>query len=96
LPAASVARTSKVCAPAASPVSPCGLVHAAHEPPSRRHSKVEPGSSAEKAKVGDWSFVGSSGPESIVVAGALVSTVNVRLAGVSALPAVSCARTRIV
>jgi hypothetical protein len=91
---ASVARTSNVCAPCARPVKARGLVHAAHEPPSRRHSKVEPGWSAEKAKLASASSVGPDGPASIVVSGATVSTVNVREDGASTLPAASRARTR--
>ncbi len=43
---------------------------------------------------GDAPFVGPEGPVLIVVSGATVSTVNVRVAGVaSTLPAVSVART---
>ena len=54
-----------------------GLVHGVQLPPSRRHSKVEPGSVALKAKVGVASFDGSAGLESIVVFGAVRSTVQV-------------------
>jgi hypothetical protein len=44
--------------------------------------------------VADVEFVGSEGPESIVVSGAVVSTVQVRVAGEeSVLPALSVART---
>src|SRR6266511_3454864 len=42
LPAGSVARTSKVCRLSVRPLTLCGLVHGANEPPSIRHSKVEP------------------------------------------------------
>ena len=51
--------------------------------PSTRHSNVDPGSLDEKVNRGVWSFVGPAGPESIVVTGAIVSTVKLRVAGVS-------------
>ena len=93
-PAASVARTSKVCAPSASDAVVSGVEHEPHAPPSTRHSKLEPGWSAENANVGVASFVGPDGPLSIVVSGAAVSTVKLRDAGVgSTLPAGSVART---
>ena len=44
LPAASVARTSKVWLLSVSPATVCGLVQAANDPPSMLHSNVEPGS----------------------------------------------------
>ena len=44
LPAASIARTSKTCAPFASPSTECGLAHACQAPPSSLHSN-ESGSS---------------------------------------------------
>jgi hypothetical protein len=65
-------------------------------PPSRRHSNAEPPSFAETSKSAEAELVGSDGEESIVVCGAVVSTVKVRLAGVSVLPASSTARTRTV
>ena len=59
-----------------------------------RHSKVEPGSFAENSKSGEASALGCVGATSIVVAGAIVSTVQLWLAGVgSTLPAASPART---
>jgi hypothetical protein len=66
----------------------CGVVQAVQLPLSTRHSKLEPGSPALKAKVGVVLFVGFAGPESRVVFGALRSTVQVDDAGVpSVLPA---------
>src|SRR3954453_279104 len=49
--AASVARTARVCAPAASPVTVLGDEHDDQAPVSRRHSKLAPTSLAEKEKV---------------------------------------------
>ena len=57
---------------------------------------MEPGSLAEKSKLGSVEVVGSSGSESIVVWGAIVSYVKVRFDGASTLPAMSVARTRTV
>ena len=51
-------------------------------PPSIRHSKLEPGSLDVNSNVGVASAVGPDGPASIVVCGAVVSTVKLRLAGV--------------
>ena len=93
LPAASVARTSKVCGPSASGDVVCGEAQAAKGAAPRRHSSVAPGS-LENEKVGIGSLVGPSGPESIVVSGATVSTVQVWVAGLcSTLPARSIERT---
>src|SRR6266545_104409 len=74
LPAASVPRMSRVWLPSASAAVVCGLVQELQLPPSRRHSKLEPGSEALKAKVGVVSLDGSAGPESSVVSGAVLST----------------------
>ena len=77
-PAASVARTSKVWLP--SPRAgemPCGLEQEVQLPPSMRHSKVEPVSDELKLKLGVVLFEGSAGLESIVVFGAVRSTVQV-------------------
>ena len=73
-----------------------GLVQAPQAPPSMRHSKVELPSSALKSKSALVEAVGSAGLELMVVSGASRSIVNVRLAGVSTLPATSVARTRAV
>ena len=78
LPTASVARTSKVWLPAESAgeiVS--GLVQDVHEPPSIRHSKVEPPSVEVKEKLGVVLLDGSLGFAVIVVSGAVASTVHV-------------------
>src|SRR5687768_5436730 len=93
LPAPSVARPSKVWLASAGQVLSLGLVQGARAPPPRRHSKVEPGSLAENVKLGSVEDVGSSGPESIVVCGAVVSYVKVALVGAATLPATSVART---
>jgi hypothetical protein len=58
------------------------------------HSKLEPSSLAEKRKLASVLRVGSSGPDSIVVSGATVSTVHANVAALpSVLPAGSVART---
>ena len=67
LPAASVARTLKLCEPALSPLYALGLVHDANEPESSLHSKVEPASLEEKANDAPVEVVDPLGPESIVV-----------------------------
>ena len=77
LPAASWARTWKVCGPAASGPSVVGELQAANVPPSTLHSKLEPGSLAENSNVGVESAVTPAGPASIVVCGAFVSTFTV-------------------
>ena len=72
----------------------CGLVHAVKAPASSLHSNVEPGSFDSNANVAVVSFVGSVGPDVIVVSGALVSIVQLCVAGVaSVLPAMSVALT---
>src|SRR6266481_4498361 len=59
-----------------------------------RHSKVEPDSLELKVNVGVVLFEGFEGPVSIVVFGAVRSTVQVEPAGVaSVFPAASVART---
>jgi hypothetical protein len=93
-PAPSVALTSNTWLPARRPLYTSGLEQAVKEAPSRLHSNVEPASLALKTNVAVVSVVGSVGPESIVVWGALVSTVHEWLAGVeSVCPAASVART---
>ncbi len=99
LPAASVARTRNVYVPSTSGPSVRGEVQLTYVPvaepgPSRRHSKLEPVSLEENANCGEAELIVPVGPESIVVSGATVSTVKVRVAGVaSTLPAASRART---
>src|SRR5437764_15426952 len=82
LPAASVARTSKVWLPATSAGDTVsGLAHGVQLPPSTRHSKVEPLSVELKEKLGVVSSEGSAGLETIVVVGAVGSSVPVWRAG---------------
>ena len=78
LPAVSVARTWNVWLPAVSAGEiDSGLVHDVQLPPSIRHSKLEPVSLELKLKLGVVLLDGSEGLESIVVFGALRSTVQV-------------------
>ena len=89
LSAASVARTGMCAGPQRGRCSPWGSCRVSTRAPgpSRRHSKVEPGSEAENTNAGEASSVDPTGPASIVVSGGVVSTVNVRVAGVgSVLP----------
>ena len=70
-----------------------GLALAMKAPPSRRTSKVAPTSDVNENDA-DVEFVGLSGRDVMVVSGAVVSIVQVKLAGVaSVLPARSVART---
>ena len=93
LPAASVARTSKVCVPSVRDAVVCGDVQAVYAALSTRHSKLVP-DSPENENVGVASLVSPFGPASIVVWGGVVSIVQVWLAGVgSTLSAASMART---
>ena len=63
-------------------------------PESSLHSNVEPDSLEENVKVALVELVVPEGPESIVVWGAVVSTVQVLVAGVwSVFPTLSVART---
>jgi hypothetical protein len=89
LPAASVARTSKVWLPAPSAASVSGLEHDVQLPPSMRHSKLEPGSEELKEKVGVVSLVGSAGVEPIVVAGGVVSIFAIAVTGLETFPTLS-------
>jgi hypothetical protein len=94
-PAGSVARTSNVWLLSASAgESVSGDVHGSHVPPSSLHSNVEPVSGELNVKVGVVLPEGLAGLESIVVFGAVVSIVQVDVAGdASVLPAASVART---
>ena len=76
LPASSVARTWKMWSPSARSVSSSGESQASHMPSSSLHSKVEFASLEENVKVASSDPVGSSGPSSIVVSGAVRSTVH--------------------
>ena len=62
-----------------------GDAHSANGSASRAHSKVEPDSLATKLKRASRRMVSASGPERIVVIGAVRSpaTVHVQLAGVA-------------
>ena len=78
MPAWSVARTSKVWLPSVSAGEiVCGLVQDDQLPPSVRHSKLEPDSLELKLKLGVAFPEGFAGDESIVVLGAVRSTVHV-------------------
>ena len=92
LPAASVARTSKVWEPSFSDAVVCGEVQLPQPPgplPSRRHSKLEPDSEELNAKSGVALLVRppAAGPLVIVVWGAVASIVKEAEAGLgSVLP----------
>jgi hypothetical protein len=98
LPAESVAATERLYAPSARVLNVFGEVQAAAVPvvlpgPSRVQAKDAP-LSALNPNVGVASLVNPDGPESMVVSGVLVSTVNEPVAAVgSALPAASVAVT---
>ena len=98
LPAVSIARTWKLCAPAASAgLTVRGEVQAAKAALSTLHWKLAVASGELKLNVGVVSFVGvgSTGPPVKAVFGGVRSTVKLRTAGLaSMLPAVSIARTR--
>src|SRR5438034_2391973 len=73
LPAASVARTSKVWLPSSSAAVVCGLVQDAQPLPSTRHSNVEPDSEEWNVNDGVALLSSAGGVESIVVFGAVRS-----------------------
>jgi len=94
LPKESLARTSKMWEPSERVVYSLGLVQAVYAAPSIRHSNVAPASGEEKPKEALFTAIVPDGPESMVVSGAVLSTVQVRLAGVaSMLAAASVALT---
>src|SRR5438128_7044753 len=94
LPAGSVARTWKVWLPSASALWLCGLVQAANAAPSSLHSKVLPALVAVKLKLALVLLVRTGGLAVIVVSGAVVSMVQVKLAvGGATCRAGSLART---
>jgi hypothetical protein len=69
-------------------------VQAAKAPVSRAHSKLDPSSPAEKWKLALALLLRAGGPVSMLVCGAVVSTVHAWVAAVaSVLPAGSVART---
>jgi hypothetical protein len=93
-PAASFALTSKVCEPSERSLNVLGASQAAKVAPSRLHSKVESFSVEENSKVAEALFTLPEGPSLMVVSGAVVSTVKVRVAAdESSLPAASVAFT---
>src|SRR4029078_12879606 len=75
LPAVSVARATKVCAPVPRSEYSEGDLHAVNAASSSLHSNVA-GSVAEKTNPATVSLVSSYGPASIDTCGATVSTVN--------------------
>ena len=94
LPAASVARAFSVCEPSPSAGVVNGVAQGDQPPPSRSHSKVEPGSVEPRPNVGVVFALGFAGVERKDVFGAVRSTVQACVAGVgSTLPAASSART---
>ncbi len=94
MPAASRARSSSAYAPSDRPVSAVGDEHAAHWAPVRRHSNVAEASGEENVNDGAVARVSPDGPPVKAAVGAIVSTIQLRVAGVaSVLPAASTART---
>ena len=93
VPAPVTARTWNSYAPSASPVKDRGEEQLSHAPvvPSR-HSNVADGTLV-KAKLASRTPITPEGPDVIVVSGAVVSTVKVRVAGVGSVPAPVTART---
>jgi hypothetical protein len=92
-PAESIARTWKVWVPVPSAAVVCGDVQDWNDAEPTRHWKVAV-SLAENSNVGVESFVVPVGPAVMVVCGATLSTVMLRIAGErSMLPAASLART---
>lgn len=93
-PAPSRARTANVCVPSPKPEYIFGDTHAANPEPFNEHSNDAPTVSDENVKVALLALVADGGAESILVSGAVVSTVHVWTAGdASTFPAVSVART---
>src|SRR3954453_17287613 len=82
LPAASVARALKRCAPGGRSENDAGALQAPQPPASIWHSKVVLGSLELKSKLTVVDDVAPAGPPVIVASGAVVSTVHVRVAGV--------------
>lgn len=81
-PAASHARTWKVCAPSARDEIAAGEEHGAYAPLSIAHWNTAPVSLALNVKVAALVAISDGGPLSIVVSGATVSIANGQLAGV--------------
>ena len=84
-----------MCEPSPSAGAVYGLEQEVQEPPSTRHSKVEPLSLELNAKVGVASLSGFGGDESIVVLGGVLSTRRLATTlEVVVLPALSVAIAR--
>ena len=92
LPTVSVARTLKVWTPSVRLVRVCSEVHVAQSSWSSLHWNVADGS-LEKRNAAVVVVIVPVGPASIVVWGAVVSTVKLRVAGVGSVPAPVTART---
>src|SRR3954468_8261032 len=80
LPAASVARTAKVCALSVRPPMLFGLVQGANAAPSTLHSNVDPASEGVKVKLAAAALDGSACLPTIVVCGAVRSPSTLRMA----------------
>jgi hypothetical protein len=77
LPAASLARTEKLCVPSERPVYSLGELQAEKAWASSLHSKVTPDSGEEKEKLAEVLVTWPEMPESRVVSGGALSTVTV-------------------
>src|SRR5262249_4548091 len=94
LPAASRARTEKVCWPSASAAVVSGLAQSANAALSRLHSSAADASPSEKAKLGCGLLLGSAGFVSMLGAGGgAVSTVQVAEVALLTVPSRLRART---
>ena len=79
LPAASLARTSKVWLASLKPEYDLGDEQADQVLPSRRHSNVDPDSLELNPKLADVELTVPEGPEEIVVSGGVVSVTTLSL-----------------
>jgi hypothetical protein len=86
VPAMLIARTSKVCDPAASDPYEAGEEHPANPALSTRHSKAVPDGAEWKAKLAVVAASDPDGPLSMMVSGR-AAIVHVELAGVASVPA---------
>jgi hypothetical protein len=94
LPAGSIARTVNEWLPSGRAVYSFDEEQVSNAPASSLHSNVEPVSEEENSKVALVELESAGAPESIVVWGSVVSTVQVRLAPVGSwFPAGSVALT---
>src|SRR3954454_10369597 len=69
-----------------------GEAHGARDPPSRAHTKGEPGSEDENVKLAEWRCLTFAGPASILVSRAVGPTEKARPADAPPFPAWSVAR----